>query len=278
MTASEELQALLTERGVEWKEHRHQMPGSMAVQTETLWGQPRDQNGKPLKHVYHCRATEMGDGRLFLEAQLVTPQQAVDATLGHIPRPDPTWEKWLESLRHPDDDIKTIGAAVEQLMYEAIQFGGDMGPNGNVCGCIDEGDVLTYGFINSWIKRFESTLGRDKYSYEQWRKISDAIGDAMEYAHDKAIEHPDKADPLLNLDEYVNRVLDVAFNGEATLGRGECKADETETIDCVTDNIGNYGKRVTIHVMECSACGHTYEHVWGSYEYCPHCRAKVVDE
>ena len=56
------------------------------------------------------------------------------------------------------------------------------------------------------------------YSYKQWREISNAVGDAMEYAHNKAIECPDKADPLWNLDEYVNRILKAAFEGEATLG------------------------------------------------------------
>lgn len=30
-------------------------------------------------------------------------------------RCNPTWEKWLESLRH--DEVKTLGDAVEQLMY-----------------------------------------------------------------------------------------------------------------------------------------------------------------
>ena len=64
----------------------------------------------------------------------------------------------------------------------------------------------------------------------------------------------------------------------ATLGAETCRADETETIETVTDAIGDYGKRVTIHVMECSACGHTYEHVNGSYEFCPRCGRKVVDE
>ena len=59
------------------------MPGSMAIQRETLWGQPTDvASGKPIPHVYHYRATEMGDGRLFLEAQLIAPKQAIDATLG----------------------------------------------------------------------------------------------------------------------------------------------------------------------------------------------------
>jgi len=83
MNATDELCAMLDERGVEWKEHRHVMPGSMAIQRETLWGQPTDvTSGKPIPHVYHYRATEMGDGRLFLEAQLISPKQAVAATLG----------------------------------------------------------------------------------------------------------------------------------------------------------------------------------------------------
>lgn len=106
----------------------------------------------------------------------------------------------------------------------------------------------------------EATLGRDGYSYEQWREISNAVGDAMEYAHDKAIECPDKADPLWNLDEYVNRILKVAFEGEATLGRGECR--ECASMD---------------DVFECSACGARYES-WALKRfasYCPDCGRKV---
>ena len=57
-----------------------------------------------------------------------------------------------------------------------------------------------------------------QYSYSQWRAISEAVGDAMEYAHDRAIEHPNKADPLWNLDEYVDRILEVAFlRGQVTV-------------------------------------------------------------
>jgi len=64
----------------------------------------------------------------------------------------------------------------------------------------------------------------------------------------------------------------------ATLGAsGTCIADETETWECICDQIGRYGKRVTVHVMECSECGHTYEHVNGDYEYCPHCGRRVVE-
>ena len=63
-------------------------------------------------------------------------------------------------------------------------------------------------------------------------------------------------------------------NSERT---GTCNADETETWECVCDQIGRYGKRVTVHVMECSECGHTYEHVNGGYEFCPHCGRRVVE-
>ena len=98
MSATDELRRMLDERGVEYKtkdrpsaDHAdweawmhgdgHQPSG--AVRRETLWGQPTDvASGKSIPHVYHYRATEMGD-RLFLEAQLVTPEQAIAATLGH---------------------------------------------------------------------------------------------------------------------------------------------------------------------------------------------------
>jgi hypothetical protein len=52
------------------------------------------------------------------------------------------------------------------------------------------------------------TNTNDFYSYEQWRAVSDAVASAMEYAHDKAIECPEHADPLWNLDEYVNKVME----------------------------------------------------------------------
>lgn len=82
-SATDELQRMLDERGVEWKERRRVISDLKVIQRETLWGQPTDAaSGKPITHVYHYRATEMGDGRLFLEAQLVTPEQAIAAMLG----------------------------------------------------------------------------------------------------------------------------------------------------------------------------------------------------
>lgn len=65
----------------------------------------------------------------------------------------------------------------------------------------------------------------------------------------------------------------------ATLGRGECKADETDVIKCWVKckDKPSTERMELIHVMECSVCGGTYEHVNGGYEFCPRCRAKVVD-
>ena len=52
------------------------------------------------------------------------------------------------------------------------------------------------------------------YTYDQWCEISTAVADAMQYAHDKALEHGDAADPIWNLDEYVNRIIAAAFSKE----------------------------------------------------------------
>ena len=62
----------------------------------------------------------------------------------------------------------------------------------------------------------------------------------------------------------------------ATLGTGTCEADETETIKALY-NDNHHIRHITIHVMECTECGHTYEHVNGDYEYCPHCGRKRRD-
>lgn len=55
-----------------------------------------------------------------------------------------------------------------------------------------------------------------------------------------------------------------------------CDADETETLDIVYDSWHRYATRDTLHVMECTVCGGTYEHVSGDYEYCPRCGRRRV--
>jgi len=65
----------------------------------------------------------------------------------------------------------------------------------------------------------------------------------------------------------------------ATLGGGTCKADETDVIKCWVkcEDEPNTERMELIHVMECSSCGGTYEHVSGSYEFCPRCGARIVE-
>lgn len=72
MTATERLRQLLDERG----EH-YETSGN-----KTWWGRPVDsRTGEPI-NVYHNQAQPMGEDRLFVEMQLATPEQAVEATLG----------------------------------------------------------------------------------------------------------------------------------------------------------------------------------------------------
>ena len=65
-------------------------------------------------------------------------------------------------------------------------------------------------------------------------------------------------------------------NGERT---ETCEADETDLIPFVRADSDDFEVDY-IHVMECTECGHTYEHVNGDYEFCPRCgrKRKDVDE
>ncbi|MBQ9002157.1 MAG: Lar family restriction alleviation protein [Eggerthellaceae bacterium] len=57
-----------------------------------------------------------------------------------------------------------------------------------------------------------------------------------------------------------------AWNTRAELGSRTCELEETEV----------YTAHETVHVLECSACGETCEHVNGGYPRCPHCGRKAV--
>lgn len=60
----------------------------------------------------------------------------------------------------------------------------------------------------------------------------------------------------------------------ATLVVGTCKADETDLIPFVRAN-GDVSEVDYIRVMECSSCGGTFEHINGSYEFCPRCGRRI---
>ena len=58
-----------------------------------------------------------------------------------------------------------------------------------------------------------------------------------------------------------------------------CELEETESYKaCYADYDGNL-KMTTVHVLECSECGRTCEHVNGTYPRCPYCSSvNVLDE
>ena len=240
MTPTERLRELLDERGVE----HYDRDG------HTLWEPIND-------GWYRYHATESADGTVNLHMHVLTPAQAVEATLGREPWVNPVWERWHRSLRH--DEIKSVGDAVEQLMYEAIEFGGDMGPNGNTYNGIDEGDVLTAGFINEWVARFEVALGlkRDERLAARMTEVMMRVERALGVDHGGAEVLSAEVAPLL-------REALAIIDDAVAFGRGECGYDETDTYAAPD-----------VHALECTECGGTYEHVNGAYEFCPRCGRKV---
>ena len=58
-----------------------------------------------------------------------------------------------------------------------------------------------------------------------------------------------------------------ALGMQDALGSGTCELTETDSYSNANE---------VVHVLECSACGETCEHVNGSYPRCPHCGRKAV--
>ena len=123
---------------------------------------------------------------------------------------------------------------------------------------------VTESSIDKWLREFQRKHDELRHiGLDELREIAYALHDDIPMGYEASMR---LADWLLHVAPMPN--------GEA------CHADETETWECVCDGIGHYGKRLTVHVMECSECGRTYEHVFGDYEYCPHCgrRIEVTDD
>lgn len=198
LTATERLRELLDERGVEWRE---------TALGETRWLSTVLNGNVSAKRINDKLV-------LFTGYKLITPEQAIAATLG----------------REPDD------AAMVKL---------------------------------------HDQMNAALFEYERAQGIEKRDGD-------EAIVVPWVVKMHALLEEAATlgsrNCSNNCTNSERT--NGTCHADETDTWECVFDQIGHYGKRVTVHVMECSECGRTYEQVNGGYEFCPHCgrRAVEVDE
>ena len=191
MTATDELRLILDEHGVEYRTH-----GT----TDRTWFEV----GRISWFIY-----ERENGDFTANAVLLTPEQAIDATL----------------VREPDD------AATSKL----------------------------HDRMNATLLEYERALGSEKA--------------------DGAITVPFVVEMHHLLEEAATLGVSDA-TGERQGVAGTCRADETDVIKCWVKckNEPSTEHLELIHVMECSACGGTYEYVNGGYEYCPRCGAKVVVE
>ncbi len=179
MGKSDEVRARLDELGIEWKSE---------INCDTYWyGQDRT----------FYKFTEYSDGTTsFSTCQWnLTPKQVLTAPIAATVgmgkwEPSKEWKAWYNSLKH--DNPTSIREAVENILYEAIDFGGDMGPNGNVWSGVDEGTVLTENRIDGWVESVESiaaTVGADEDEADT-RDLIEAIrdDDGVRYSMDEVMD------------------------------------------------------------------------------------------
>jgi len=76
---------------------------------------------------------------------------------------------------------------------------------------------------------------------------------------------PLRIQEVLDAPNEPHRIGNVVYVPE---GGGECELVEVDSYSNAYE---------VIHVLECSACGETCEHVNGSYPRCPHCGRKAVE-
>lgn len=82
------------------------------------------------------------------------------------------------------------------------------------------------------------------------------------------------------LDVAVAKAIGSACGGFKADAFGEVLAELVDHQTCTMEKTDSY-KTIsgeTVNVWECSNCGETCEEVNGSYEFCPHCYAEVVDD
>lgn len=120
MTATDELRRLLDERGVEW------IHGRLSSDS-TAW----------LDGDIAVVADEYGDGLLLVERKM-TPEQAVEATLGKV------------------DKVYAVGGIIAQAECR------------DVCSSVSEFTCSACGFscdLTSWISLFDGDVGRHRHHH-----------------------------------------------------------------------------------------------------------------
>lgn len=99
MTATDELRALLDERGVEWS----------SIGGDTAWEDSRGWTA--------TAEADSVDGSMVYVTALMTPEQAIEATLG--PREQPPYDELIEALRR-DWDIEASWDGLRRFWYVGL--------------------------------------------------------------------------------------------------------------------------------------------------------------
>jgi hypothetical protein len=118
-------------------------------------------------------------------------------------------------LKH--EEPLSLKEAVEQLMFEIICFGGDMGPND--CGgehCPDEGMVYTNDFINGWVDKIDVTVGTEP-DEATMLKLHDRMNAALlDYKSAMGIDGGNGANAVPFVNEMHKIIEDAAKAGVGT--------------------------------------------------------------
>lgn len=82
------------------------------------------------------------------------------------------------------------------------------------------------------------------------------------------------------LDVAVAKAVRSACGGFKAQAFGDILAELIDQPTCTMEKTDSYKTEggETVSVWECSRCGQTCEEVNGSYEFCPHCMAEVVED
>jgi len=233
------LRRLLDERGVEWwQKKRH-----------TCWKVSKGQE------VEMWRAWEAPDGSLTLKVDYIyglTPEQAIAATLGPKVTGNTSdgYHTFNELYHHRAVLFSVIVRDHRELAWKSMRH--------------HDGTMYDGMFIVG----IETPEGQATYHYD--------IDPYWDMFNCKELDQAPEWDGHTP-SEAIERIATLgATDARPTQeeSSGTCEADETDTWECVRYDLGGYGRTMTVHVMECSECGHVYEHVNGDYEYCPRCGRK----
>lgn len=203
------------------------------------------------------------------------------------PKGDPCWDA-MDAVDAVHAALEAENAALRQRVEELDNVGGSMHDGESITDELRRvADTLVKNHMQgAEIKSLKRGLigCADRIDAEHESACKRERGEGIKIAEEAALEEMAEYGLVHKNKEHVISHTTVEVMPHMygkKIGRGTCHADETDVIKCWVKCKGEPSteRMELIHVMECSACGGTYEHVNGDYEYCPHCgRRKVVGE